>query len=146
MKSHATIGAETLDAALREYPGATFLQMARDIAATHHERYDGAGYPNGLRGDGIPLCGRIVALADVYDALTSKRIYKDAYRSRTCADDYHQRIGQPLRSRPGLGVPAMRSQVPRDPRGVQRRFDPTGHAARSWPVALLHRPSIPRIE
>ncbi len=79
MKTHAKIGAETLDAALREYPGATFLQMARDIAAAHHERYDGAGYPKGLRGDGIPLCGRIVALADVYDALTSKRIYKDAY-------------------------------------------------------------------
>jgi putative two-component system response regulator len=79
MKTHAKIGAETLDAALREYPGATFLQMARDIAAAHHERYDGAGYPKRLRGDEIPLCGRIVALADVYDALTSKRIYKDAY-------------------------------------------------------------------
>jgi len=79
MKSHASIGADTLDAALREYPGATFLQMARDIAATHHERFDGTGYPSGLRGDAIPLCGRVVALADVYDALTSKRVYKDAF-------------------------------------------------------------------
>ncbi len=79
MKTHATLGAATLDAALREYPGARFLQMARDIAATHHEHFDGKGYPAGLRGTDIPLCGRIVALADVYDALTSKRVYKSAF-------------------------------------------------------------------
>jgi putative two-component system response regulator len=53
--------------------------MARDIAVTHHERFDGTGYPNRLAGEQIPLCGRIVALADVYDALTSKRAYKDAF-------------------------------------------------------------------
>jgi len=53
--------------------------MGRDIAATHHERFDGEGYPARLAGDNIPLCGRIVALADVYDALTSKRVYKAAF-------------------------------------------------------------------
>ncbi len=52
--------------------------MAREIAISHHEWYDGTGYPFGLAGDDIPLCGRIVALADVYDALTSKRVYKEA--------------------------------------------------------------------
>lgn len=78
MKSHATFGAQTLDAALREHPEAHFLLMARNIAATHHERWDGTGYPQGLVGEQIPLCGRIVALADVYDALTSKRVYKSA--------------------------------------------------------------------
>jgi response regulator RpfG family c-di-GMP phosphodiesterase len=52
--------------------------MARDIAATHHEKYDGSGYPNGLIGENIPLCGRIIALSDVYDALISKRVYKQA--------------------------------------------------------------------
>jgi putative two-component system response regulator len=79
MKAHATIGAETLDAALVKFPRTAFLQMARDIAAYHHERYDGAGYPKGLKGDQIPLAARIVALADVYDALTSKRVYREAF-------------------------------------------------------------------
>lgn len=79
MKTHAAIGAETLDAALRKFPNTRFLQMARDIAATHHERWNGTGYPNGLSGEAIPLCGRIMALADVYDALTSKRVYKEAF-------------------------------------------------------------------
>jgi putative two-component system response regulator len=79
MKTHTEIGAQTLAAALEQFPGITFLEMARDIAATHHERFDGAGYPNHLAGEQIPLCGRIVALADVYDALTSKRIYKNEF-------------------------------------------------------------------
>jgi putative two-component system response regulator len=79
MKTHTTIGAQTLDAALARFPKTKFLRMARDIAASHHERYDGTGYPNQVQGDAIPLSARIVALADVYDALTSKRIYKDAF-------------------------------------------------------------------
>jgi len=79
MKTHTTMGAQTLQAALDQFPDATFLTMARDIANSHHERYDGSGYPGGLVGANIPLCGRIVALADVYDALTTKRVYKNAF-------------------------------------------------------------------
>lgn len=79
MKTHTARGAETLDAALAQYPSARFLRMARDIAACHHEWFDGSGYPRGLAGEAIPLSARIVALADTYDALTSKRVYKDAY-------------------------------------------------------------------
>lgn len=79
MKTHTTIGAETLAAAAAKYPEARFLQMAREIAATHHERFDGNGYPERLVGTQIPLSGRIVSVADVYDALTSKRVYKDAF-------------------------------------------------------------------
>jgi len=79
MKTHTTLGAQTLESAVKAHPEATFLRMARDIALTHHERWDGTGYPNGLAGEQIPLCGRLVALADVYDALTSKRVYKDAF-------------------------------------------------------------------
>jgi putative two-component system response regulator len=79
MKRHTLIGARTLNAALRQHPRAKFLRMARDIALTHHEHYDGTGYPCGRSGQDIPLCGRIVALADVYDALTARRVYKEAF-------------------------------------------------------------------
>ena len=78
MKTHTFVGAQTLDAALQRFPNARFLQMAREIAATHHEKFDGTGYPKGLVGTQIPLCGRLVAVADVYDALTTRRVYKDA--------------------------------------------------------------------
>ena len=79
MKQHTLIGSQTLDAAVAVHPEAKFLCMARDIARSHHEHFDGSGYPDGLAGTNIPLCGRIVTLADVYDALTTKRVYKRAF-------------------------------------------------------------------
>lgn len=78
MKQHTTFGADTLEAAAAKRPGARFLRVAAEIAASHHERWDGTGYPEGLRGNEIPLAARIVAVADVYDAMTSKRVYKAA--------------------------------------------------------------------
>lgn len=86
MKKHTLIGKETLDAALERYPEAEYLRFARDIVASHHERFDGGGYPFGLAGEEIPLCARIVALADVYDALRSKRVYKDAFSHQTARE------------------------------------------------------------
>jgi putative two-component system response regulator len=79
MKTHTTIASDTLNAALAKFPGVAFLKMAKDIAESHHEKYDGTGYPHGLKGEEIPLSGRIIAVADVYDALVSKRVYKDAF-------------------------------------------------------------------
>jgi len=73
MKSHCQIGGDTLRAADAEAGHNSFLAMGRDIAYYHHEKWDGSGYPKGLTGDDIPLEARIVALADVFDALTSKR-------------------------------------------------------------------------
>lgn len=86
MRQHTVIGGETLDAALAAHPSASFLRVASEIAWTHHERYDGRGYPKGLAGENIPLPGRIMALADVYDALTTKRVYKDAMSHETARE------------------------------------------------------------
>ncbi len=79
MKTHTVIGGETIRATAAAYPQASFLKMAMDVVMYHHERWDGTGYPEGLAGNNIPLSARIVALADVYDALTSKRVYKAAF-------------------------------------------------------------------
>ncbi|HEX5242504.1 MAG TPA: response regulator [Tepidisphaeraceae bacterium] len=83
MKTHTTMGAQTLEAAARRYPRAAYLRMAREIAESHHEKWNGTGYPKGLAGDQIPLSGRIVAVADVYDALVSRRVYKGAFTHLT---------------------------------------------------------------
>ena len=74
MKMHPEIGAKILSGSRSE-----LMQMAESIALSHQERWDGSGYPYGLKGEEIPLAGRIVAVADVFDALTSKRYYKDAF-------------------------------------------------------------------
>ena len=79
MQRHALIGADALEAAAAHRTSGGFLRMAIDIARYHHERFDGSGYPMGLVGSAIPLPARIVALADVYDALTSVRVYKNAF-------------------------------------------------------------------
>jgi putative two-component system response regulator len=86
MKQHTTIGGQTLEAAARAYPQARYLEFARDIALAHHEKYDGSGYPFGLSGENIPLAARVTALADVYDALTSPRVYKAAYSHEVACD------------------------------------------------------------
>jgi len=77
MKKHSAIGGDALHAADQQLGGESFLTLGKEIAYHHHEKWDGSGYPDGLKGTKIPLSARIVAIADVYDALTSKRIYKD---------------------------------------------------------------------
>jgi response regulator RpfG family c-di-GMP phosphodiesterase len=84
MQAHTTIGADTLREVARQHPFATgFLHVAIDIARGHHERWDGTGYPDRLAGEDIPLVARIVAVADVYDALRSRRIYKPGLSHHT---------------------------------------------------------------
>jgi len=83
MKTHTIIGYNTLYDAYLKSTKAQYLKMGADIARSHHEKYDGSGYPDGLRGDDIPLSARIVAIADYYDALVSKRVYKESYSHET---------------------------------------------------------------
>lgn len=78
MKTHAALGRDALDIAQqRAGLRLPLLEMAKEMAYTHHEKWDGTGYPQGLAGDDIPLSGRLMAIADVYDALTCRRVYKE---------------------------------------------------------------------
>jgi len=89
MKTHAGIGAQLL-----EGDNSDLMVMARDIALSHHEKWDGSGYPNGLAGEAIPMAGRIAALADVFDALTSGRPYKLAWTVEAALDYVNEQRGR----------------------------------------------------
>jgi putative two-component system response regulator len=89
MQSHATIGGDIIG---RHASG--MLAMAHALAVTHHEKWDGSGYPNGLAGEEIPLVGRIVAIADVFDALTSARPYKEAWPLEKAVEYLEQQRGR----------------------------------------------------
>jgi len=88
IKKHCALGASTLEAVVRRYPDNQFLRMGIQVARSHHEKWDGSGYPDGLKGDAIPLPARIVAVADFYDALTSRRCYRPAF----CHDETSRMI------------------------------------------------------
>jgi len=76
MKRHTVYGRDALEASAKRLGDYSFLRMAKEIAGTHQEKWDGSGYPEGLAGEDIPVAGRLMALADVYDALISRRVYK----------------------------------------------------------------------
>jgi len=95
MKSHVEIGADTLEAVQKNNPENAFIAMGIEITRYHHERWDGAGYNRGLKGIGIPLCARIMAVVDVYDAIRSQRCYKPARdHDETCREILRGRDSQ----------------------------------------------------
>lgn len=86
MKMHTSIGKKTIERAASNIHGDNYLKLGAEIAGSHHERWDGKGYPEGLSGEGIPLSGRIMAIADVYDALISRRCYKEPFSHEKAMD------------------------------------------------------------
>ncbi|MDR3348498.1 MAG: response regulator [Acidaminococcales bacterium] len=86
MKRHAVVGEEILGNMYRHTPSQNYLHYAKNIAAFHHERFDGNGYPHGIREETIPLCARIMAVADVYDALIENRVYRKAMSHKEAYD------------------------------------------------------------
>ena len=121
MKTHTTIGAQML-------AGSPFalLEMAEQIALTHHEKWDGSGYPGGLAGEAIPIVGRIVAVADVFDALTHSRPYKPAWSIPDAIAEIDEPGGAPFR--------------PAGPRGLPQR-PCRGPASTSEPIVVA---AVPR--
>lgn len=82
MKTHAQIGTDAIWRAIQDeedLEAVNFMYIAMEIAGNHHEKWDGSGYPKGLKGEQIPLSARLMALGDVFDALISKRVYKPAF-------------------------------------------------------------------
>lgn len=79
MKRHAILGSQAIAKSEKKLTTNSFLKIAKEIAISHHEKWDGTGYPYGLKGDEIPIAGRLMALADVYDALVTKRVYKSVF-------------------------------------------------------------------
>lgn len=94
IQSHTQLGGECIRQIERRLGSSNFLEMAREIALYHHERWDGSGYPVGLKGEEIPLAARIVAIADVYDALRMKRVYKDSKPHEECVRIIREEAGQ----------------------------------------------------
>ena len=93
MKTHSEVGGSTIDSVIRGFGAPSYLLMGRDIAWGHHEKWDGSGYPKGLKGTEIPLSARIVAIADVYDALTTLRPYKPVWSHSGAVDWILSRSG-----------------------------------------------------
>jgi putative two-component system response regulator len=89
MKTHAQVGADAIWHALQDeddMEAVDFLYVAMDIAGNHHEKWDGSGYPKGKSGDKIPLSARLMAVADVFDALISRRVYKPPFSIETALE------------------------------------------------------------
>ena len=129
MKTHAAIGGKLL-----EGDDSTLMRMAREIAITHHEKWDGSGYPNGLVGEEIPQSGRIAALADVFDALTSVRPYKKAWTVEAAVGYIEENSGKHfdpklvevfLRELPGIEAICERFAEPDDGRDQAGRARPS---------------------
>lgn len=94
IQQHTILGGECIRQIQRRVGDPMFLELSREIAMYHHEKWDGSGYPQGLAGEEIPLAARIVAIADVYDALSVRRVYKDPYPHEVCVEKIRKDAGR----------------------------------------------------
>ena len=124
MKTHTTLGRDAILAAekLIDAPS-TFLRHAREIAMSHQEKWDGSGYPEGLAGDAIPISARLMAVADVYDALISQARVQAAVPAREGGRHDPRGARQAFRPRHHRRVPADRGRIPRHRRALRRPDD-----------------------
>ena len=120
MKKHTIFGWEVLHKADTELGEQSFLTLAATIALSHHEKYDGSGYPQGTAGREIPLSARICAMADVYDALTTARPYKEAWTHERAVEEILRQSGQPLRPGAGGDLPGHQRRLRRGAPAVPR--------------------------
>lgn len=127
IKAHTLIGARILSGST-----SPLLQLAEEIALNHHERFDGSGYPNGLRGEEIPLSGRITALADVFDALTTRRVYKPAFPVAQALAEIRRGVGTHFDPRVAQGFEGVLEDVLR----IKQRYEDldTGSTAARNPM------------
>lgn len=118
MKQHALVGASTMESVQQIYSRNSFINMGISIARSHHEHWDGTGYPDALKGDAIPLAARIMAIADVYDALRSSRCYKGSFSrelSRKIIEDGSGTQFDPLLVKTFLALEESFDRIGRDP-------------------------------
>jgi putative two-component system response regulator len=132
MERHTTLGGECIRQIQRRSGASAFLNMAYEIAMYHHERWNGEGYPKGLRGEEIPLAARIVAIADVYDALSVERVYKPAYPHEQCVQMIRREAGahfDPDLVEVFLGIESQFREIARR---MREHASPPGE--RPWPL------------
>ena len=111
MKRHPAEGAKIVENILHGVEDDSFVQVAKNIALYHHEKWDGKGYPTGLSGTDIPVEARIMALADVFDALVSKRCYKDAFTYDKAFSIIEESLGEHFDPELGKAFIACRPQL-----------------------------------
>jgi putative two-component system response regulator len=122
VKRHTTIGADIL-----KNGHSPLIRMAQEIALTHHERFDGTGYPNGLAGEEIPICGRIVAIVDVYDALTHERPYKHAWSHEEAMTEIKKQSGTGFDPKVVNAFVQLLEQKPMLPNQAHLEYEPEGY-------------------
>lgn len=141
MQQHTLVGSECIRQIELRLGNSNFLQMARKIALGHHERWDGNGYPHKVAGEDIPLAARIVAIADIYDALSAKRVYKDAYPHEKCVEIIRSEAGKHL----DPTIVEVFLKIEQEIKEIARRFSDSAESIEAKdPTSFLAKQQTPK--